>query len=88
MLTVFIKRDSYRQVVTQIGEMVARSISEIDMEQVKKLTLNPQNPTHAHYVQQMPVIFMIDRLRGQFFAWAETDLSLLIFIIFISLIVL
>lgn len=64
MLTVYVKRDSYHPVVNQIGEMVANSISEIDMELVKKLTLNPSNPTHAHYVQKMPVIFMIDRLKG------------------------
>ena len=67
MLTVYLKRDSYREVVGQIAELVAKAINEVDVKLVESLCLNPQNPTHAHYVQRMPVLFLIDLLKGEFY---------------------
>lgn len=64
MLTVYLKRDSYMQVVRQIAGLVAKAVNEVDIELVNKLSLNPKNPTHAHYVQRMPVLFLIDSLNG------------------------
>merc|ERR1719394_2399235 len=63
MLTVYLKRDSYRQVVGQIAKLVSAAVNEVDLELVAKLCLNPRNPTHAHYVTRMPVIFLIDSLK-------------------------
>ena len=67
MLTVFLKRDSYKAVVGQIGDLIATAVTEIDSETLAKLPLIPENPTHAHYVPLMPVIILIDRLRGKSF---------------------
>ena len=65
MLTVYLKRDSLKPVADQIGELVAKAVSEIDTETLSKLPLVPENPTHAHYVPLMPVLFLVSRLRGK-----------------------
>lgn len=64
MLSIYLKRDSFKEVTGQIGDLVSKAVSEIDTEILAKLPLIPENPTHAHYVPLMPVIFLIERLRG------------------------